>query len=433
MKKHLKKLNLLLFGLLFAVIFSAAGFGIFIGGETNENQSGFASAAENRASVTVDGQTESFLSFKQAWEKALSVDSLNHDVSVQLKTSVYAVDGSFDISFNGVTYPYVYIPSGKDITLDIQGFTLSRALTEPVADGYVIRVEGALSIIGDYKYSVITGGNNTGDGGAVFCAPDSDFTLTNVNIKSCYAARGGGIAAIGANLYDLNAKITECYASGNGGGVYLLNSQISNSSNYIEFKISSCVAGGKGGAAYLENCKSDNQSQDKLYTQFACWSCRSDGDGGGVYVGGDSNIKLDFIVNGNSGHCGGGLFVADTAAIDLTSITITSNKSESDGGGAYISNDASVNAGSLVCYTNVSGGDGGIYLAGSLTLYNHTINKSAKVYNNYTANKRQSNIYLPQGNFVKIDTEDTENESYDDFIALLFLMCRTSMRLTARS
>ena len=71
----------------------------------------------------------------------------------------------------------IFVPAAANILLDLNGFTISRNLTEAVADGSVIYVECSLEITdssdegdggdGVINYGKITGGYTTGGGGGV--------------------------------------------------------------------------------------------------------------------------------------------------------------------------------------------------------------------------------------------------------------------------
>ncbi|EFI72904.1 hypothetical protein PBR_0402 [Segatella baroniae B14] len=86
------------------------------------------------------------------------------------------------------------ISTGKTVVLELNGFTISRALTTPVADGSVIINNGTLAIMDNNEGNgKITGGNTTGNGGAIL----NNGTLT---------------------IY--GGEITGNHANGQGGGVY---------------------------------------------------------------------------------------------------------------------------------------------------------------------------------------------------------------------
>ena len=84
------------------------------------------------------------------------------------------------------------VPAGKTVVLDLNGFTINRAMTAPAANGSVIVNKGTLAIQ-TTNGGIITGGKTTGNGGGIL----------NNGVLTLY----GG-------------EITGNKASGMGGGVY---------------------------------------------------------------------------------------------------------------------------------------------------------------------------------------------------------------------
>lgn len=89
------------------------------------------------------------------------------------------------------------VPSGKTVTLDLNGHTLNRHLTEATSDGSVLVVYGTLTL-NDSSASgdgVITGGNSSGDGGGVYVT--DTFTLSGTgavsNNTAAFSGYGGGV------------------------------------------------------------------------------------------------------------------------------------------------------------------------------------------------------------------------------------------------
>ena len=114
---------------------------------------------------------------------------------------------------------------GKTLTIDLNGFTLDRGLTDSAAEtyGYVLSVaEGATLILKDSDGSgAITGGNTQGDGGGI--VNKGTLTLENVTVtgNKCTAS-GGGIRNYGTGTLTINSgAITDNTAAEySGGGIY---------------------------------------------------------------------------------------------------------------------------------------------------------------------------------------------------------------------
>jgi len=87
------------------------------------------------------------------------------------------------------------IPTGKSVTLDLAGHTLSRGLDDAKEDGNVITVSGSLTITDSATGGTITGGNNTGNGGVVL-AEGGSLTL-----------QGGEISGNTANWWPGRSRI----------------------------------------------------------------------------------------------------------------------------------------------------------------------------------------------------------------------------------
>ena len=136
--------------------------------------------------------------------------------------------GTFTLS-NDITATetdiYLYVPSGKTVTLDLNGHTINRNLTAAVSNGYVIRVEGTLTIndSSDSNTGTITGGYNSYQGGGVYVS--GNFTMnggTISNNTATYSVSGGGVYVDGSNgVFNMNGG-TICGNTGHdGGGVFV--------------------------------------------------------------------------------------------------------------------------------------------------------------------------------------------------------------------
>ena len=202
--------------------------------------------------------------------------------TIQLTDDLTAPDGESSIT----------IPTGKDITLDLNGFALDRGLSnkEAVSDGNVIKVQGKLKVIdsSEGKTGKITGGNSSNNfGGGVRVEEYAEFTMDGGSIvgnKVSVNAQGGGLSvAKDAKVTIENAKIINNTASGkNGGGIFV----------YAE---SSETAASGGGTVTLTNTE----------------------------------------VSGNSAAFGGGIFIK-CGSVTVKNCQIKNNTAQSGGGGVEI-------------------------------------------------------------------------------------------------
>ena len=123
------------------------------------------------------------------------------------------------------------IPAGKTITIDLNGHTIDRGLagSDAVNDGYVIKVEGDLTLTdgSDEKTGTITGGNNSSYYcGGVFVKGTGTFTMNGGTISGNKTENsGGGVYVLGGGTFTMNdGAITGNTAELYGGGVCVLRS-----------------------------------------------------------------------------------------------------------------------------------------------------------------------------------------------------------------
>ena len=169
---------------------------------------------------------------------------------------------TYTLTQDVTTEGYIYVPSGANVTINLGNHHIDRGLYsgDAVANGFVIKNEGTLTITGT-SYVNITGGNNNGNGGAI----NNTGTLT-----------------ITGSVCILNNKST-----GNGGGIFntgtvsLSNTLINN--NYAEY----------GGGIYNTNILTI--SEGEIHTNTATTQ------GGGIYqVAGTLDISGEQNIFGNS-------------------------------------------------------------------------------------------------------------------------------------
>ena len=98
------------------------------------------------------------------------IDGTAAEGTVKLDTDFTALSGEKALN----------IASGKIITIDLNGHTINRGLSEAVEDGYVIKVNGNLTLADSStgKTGTITGGYNAGNGG-VYVDDNGTFYLKN--------------------------------------------------------------------------------------------------------------------------------------------------------------------------------------------------------------------------------------------------------------
>ena len=113
------------------------------------------------------------------------------------------------------------VPPGREVTLDLNGYTLDRDLSDGEAkeDGYVLRNEGKLTITSSSsgQAGTIKGGNNTGNGGGIYNT--GTLEIQNGTITGNSSSKdGGGIYNTGTLLFE-RGSVSGNTAELSGGGI----------------------------------------------------------------------------------------------------------------------------------------------------------------------------------------------------------------------
>ncbi len=234
----------------------------------------------------------------------------------------------------------------KNVTLDLNGHTISRGLSEAKENGYVILVKKYTSLTitdsSESQNGLITGGYNSGNGGGIYI---EQGTLklqggTIANNKSLegngYWGTGGGVFSTGGHFYMTGGTFSDNYAQGGGGGVHAINGTLCITGGTF----TNNIAGSKGGAirtntanAVISNCTiiGNTTTNDEQ------------GRGAGIYMEKyDLTLTNCVIKDNNSKVEGGGIFVLN-GTLTANNCTITGNESPVGGcvsmkDGTYIMN-----------------------------------------------------------------------------------------------
>ena len=118
------------------------------------------------------------------------------------------------------------VPEGVTATLNLNGKSLDRGLTEAKDAGSVLIVEGTLTVNDTVGTGKITGGYSNA-GGGVYIAEDGTFTLNGGKITGNKADQGGGVYQGGTMMLSGNAEITDnTDPDGKANNVYLPGKKI---------------------------------------------------------------------------------------------------------------------------------------------------------------------------------------------------------------
>lgn len=123
----------------------------------------------------------------------------------------------------------ILVPSNKNITLNLSGHTINRALKHGGAGGNVVTVKGFLTIKDTGTTGAITGGYNSSteagkSGGGILMAAGSYLTLEGGSITGNKSAGSGGGVYAGGTFTMEGGEISGNYVCGSGqskgGGVF---------------------------------------------------------------------------------------------------------------------------------------------------------------------------------------------------------------------
>ena len=188
------------------------------------------------------------------------------------------------------------INDGKAHTLDLNGYTLSRTLSEKSDNGNVIRVnsKSKLTIRDSSSDSsgMISGGNAHEGGGAYI---EGEMVVEGGGFSQNTADLGGGLYASGSVTIGQKAVIEENTAH-SGGGIYIAESgTVTMSGGKIEGNKSPESGGGVYNLGTLE------------LTETAVISNTADHSGAGVWSSGQAALKKAEITRNTNAVQGGGV------------------------------------------------------------------------------------------------------------------------------
>lgn len=292
----------------------------------------------------------------------------------------------------GETDKELIVDSEKEVTLDLNGCTINRALTEGIYHGYVIYVKGTLTIkdTSDEQTGKITGGYN-GDrsnadsaGGGIYVDRNATLNFEGGQITGNKAYSGGGVYVEGT-MNMTGGKITDNEAtnikSDGGGGVKVTAGTFIMSNGEISNNASPRYGGGvsvwstsKSGYFKMTNGVISNNSIGNTV---------DDGSdvGGGIYVNSSSAELTGGEINGNKAQRGAGIYLYDDdATVTVNGVKIYQNKSVSDGGGIYVATKGKLKLLNGSIYQNNAGGSGaGVYFGADShgEISNVNINRNA--------------------------------------------------------
>ncbi|MDO5329548.1 MAG: leucine-rich repeat protein [Coriobacteriia bacterium] len=233
-----------------------------------------------------------------------------------------------------------------DITLDLNGHTIDRALREPRNHGYVIKSFHKLTIVDNNNQGhtgLITGGNNDSAGGGIICS-SSESVLTikgeNVLIGGNHSKMDGGAIYCSCK----NIDIQNCRIGGKIGDVVYGNSANSSGGAICCDSLDCSISGGcisqntssRGGAIAMRSTQSSLHMTGGIITENVA---NDTSYGGAIYCEGNFDMTGGEISN-NTAKEGGGVYAA-SGSINGENAKIIDNKA--DKGGAIFLNTGTFN------------------------------------------------------------------------------------------
>ena len=223
----------------------------------------------------------------------------------------------------------VTVDSGKSLTIDLNGHTLTAA-----ENSQAFRIQnGALTIEDSGSTGVIQGsGTVTGNGGAIWMSSsDSNnaLTLTGGTIRGFTATDGGGVYVSGGSFKMTDGTIYTCNATNAGGGVYVSSGSFEMSGGSIENCTAHEGAGVKvlassgkasfsmSGSGEIKNCNQDGVSIAAIggTSEFSMsGGTIEDNSGFGVWVDNGSAVMSGGSVKGSERY---DIYIGSRAALTV--------------------------------------------------------------------------------------------------------------------
>jgi hypothetical protein len=200
------------------------------------------SALKKTASDTMETQVlKDFASFQDGWNYAMEIagddDEMDDNKYERIVVDIYTDwkandDGEFTEEIwngDGFKNDTIFVPADAKVTLNLNGHTINRGLTDDIDDGEVMFINDDADII--INDGAIKGGYSNSEGGGLYIE-SAKVTLNNVNIidNTVEDDDGAGIAAYGNTTLIINGgSISDnLVAKGGvedfyGGAIYIEN------------------------------------------------------------------------------------------------------------------------------------------------------------------------------------------------------------------
>ena len=208
-----------------------------------------------------------------------------------------------DVVCDNQAYGPIVVPDGVTVTIDLNGHTINRNLSDYVDNGLVIDVYGNLTVKdgSSEKTGTITGGKNTGAGNTIVAGGiqlnGGALVLESGSITGCLSEeRGAGVNVESGSFLMKGGSISENRARSHGAGVNITSGTFTMTGGIISEN--SAVVGGGVYATQSDLFLSGGEISGNSATDFA----------GGLNAAGDVNVTLTGCkITGNTATKGGGV------------------------------------------------------------------------------------------------------------------------------
>ena len=248
--------------------------------------------------------------------------------------SIISSEGPLETVINGsASGPVVTFDSVSDSSAVLSGFTITNGSGEFINGAHY--GGGVLSKYSMPKLDNLVISNNTAFAGGGICyyatsPTDNHPIITNTLIENNLASEGGGVFCVNhlLTIRDSHINANGMDMFGSGGGIQVLLSSI-NFENVIISQNQTKF----GGGIYLA-------SSIGVVKNTTIESNLSESRGGGIWIGGDSNLQIErsLISKNHSMDIGGGAFIL-SSDLDFINSTVSGNTIGSNTSGAAIYSD----------------------------------------------------------------------------------------------
>ena len=378
------------------------------------------------------------------WNSAIDLSKAeNREVKVRLDQDWEADLIVGRTSFgNGVGFRNggLYVPTGANLKLDLNGYTIDRRLGTKVLDGSVIYIHGTFTLL-DSKFDIqaaydlynnsstkdvdfrmvssgkITGGYNSYHGGGII-VENATFTMESGMVcNNTSREKAGGIYIIRSTVNIYNSVICENSSycdTENGAGIYVCNDSVMNMNKGIVYKnfAKGVNADGAGIDVNGNNIEANISNVIISKNKLVHPAYIANGSGGGLGVFGDTNIVANvsnciFEYNTSTSK-GGAISIWTGAVLNMTDSYVSNNTARYGGGININSSKATVNLKNTTITNNYAESAGGIYITAADSYL--SVGANVQIYDNKKLNSQEDNVEVRNSAKIIVNEKSTNSK-----------------------